>query len=266
MRIAQQAPTGSNAQGWHFVFVEDADKKTALADLYGRNFDLLYGNAAPTRSTPRRDTRGERQELVRARPCTCGSTFHEVPVMLIPCIWGRLAGAHAGVDHASVWGSLLPAVWSFMLARARGGWARRGRRCTCPEREAADLLGIPYDKVMQAGLIPVAHTIGTDFKPASREPASDIIHWNALVRLRRGPGARRRGRASASAPASARRRLSVRTDATSKSPSSARGRAPDWAAHRARRVLSPRPSGARAARRRVRAEDRRAGRRRPRAT
>ena len=34
------------------------------------------------------------------------------------------------------------------------------------EQEAAELLGIPYDEVMQAALIPVAYTIGTDFKPA----------------------------------------------------------------------------------------------------
>ena len=42
------------------------------------------------------------------------------------------------------------------------------------EREAAELLGIPYDDVMQAALIPVAYTIGTDFKPAA---ASRSTRW-----------------------------------------------------------------------------------------
>ncbi|OPE47052.1 nitroreductase family protein, partial [Mycolicibacterium diernhoferi] len=32
--IALQAPTGSNAQGWQWVFVEDPAKKKALADIY----------------------------------------------------------------------------------------------------------------------------------------------------------------------------------------------------------------------------------------
>ena len=31
--LALQAPTGSNAQGWQWVFVDDTDKKTALADI-----------------------------------------------------------------------------------------------------------------------------------------------------------------------------------------------------------------------------------------
>ena len=39
------------------------------------------------------------------------------------------------------------------------------------EKEVAELLGIPYDKCSQAGLFPIAYTIGTDFKPAKRLPA-----------------------------------------------------------------------------------------------
>ena len=32
--IALQAPTGSNSQGWQWVFVEDEEKKKAIADIY----------------------------------------------------------------------------------------------------------------------------------------------------------------------------------------------------------------------------------------
>ena len=35
------------------------------------------------------------------------------------------------------------------------------------EREAAEILGLPYDEVMQAALIPTAYTIGTDLAPAN---------------------------------------------------------------------------------------------------
>jgi hypothetical protein len=39
------------------------------------------------------------------------------------------------------------------------------------EREAAEILGIPFEKVMQAALIPVAYTVGTDFRPHRPPPA-----------------------------------------------------------------------------------------------
>ena len=45
-------------------------------------------------------------------------------------------------------------------------------------QEAADLLGIPYEQYMQAGLIPVAHTKGLDFKPGPRKPLDRIVHWD----------------------------------------------------------------------------------------
>ena len=47
------------------------------------------------------------------------------------------------------------------------------------EREAAEILGIPYDEVMQAALIPVAYTVGTDFKPGARKPLDTMVHWNS---------------------------------------------------------------------------------------
>jgi len=46
------------------------------------------------------------------------------------------------------------------------------------EQEAAEVLGIPYEQVTQAALIPVAYTLGTDFKPVSRIPMESILHWD----------------------------------------------------------------------------------------
>ena len=37
LELALQAPTGSNAQGWQWVFVDDRAKKKALADIYRAN-------------------------------------------------------------------------------------------------------------------------------------------------------------------------------------------------------------------------------------
>ena len=104
--------------------------------------------------------------------------LHEVPVLVIPCIDGRFETA--GVCwQATLYGSILPAVWSFMLAlRARGIGACWTTDHLFYEREAAQILGIP-ETVTQVALLPVAYFTGTDFKPAKRLPARDRTHWNA---------------------------------------------------------------------------------------
>lgn len=177
LEIAIQAPTGSNTQGWHWVIVTDADLKAKIAEHYAAGFDPYF--AAAGASYDPADPRGQRQEAVSSSAKYLRDHFHEVPAMLIPCQWGRLPDNAPSIAHAGYWGSLLPAVWNFMLAlRARGlgsAWTtlHLGR-----EREVAELLGIPYDTVTQAGLFPIAYTKGTDFKPASRVPAADVTHWN----------------------------------------------------------------------------------------
>ena len=104
--------------------------------------------------------------------------IHEVPVHLIPCVEGRTDGRPAW-QQAGRWASVIPATWSFQLAaRARGLGSVYTTFHLAFEREAAELLGIPYDDVMQAGLIPVAHTIGTDFRPGRRWPLDTMVHWD----------------------------------------------------------------------------------------
>jgi len=81
---------------------------------------------------------------------------------------------------ASYWGSLLPAVWSFMLAARARGLGSAWTTLHLPfERDAAELLGIPYDRFTQAGLFPVAYTIGTDFRPAPRVALEHIVHFDS---------------------------------------------------------------------------------------
>ena len=179
LEIALQAPTGSNRQGWHWVFVEDQAKKTALAEIYRRNFEGY--RSMPAAEYPEGDSRAERQDKVIDSATYLSDNFEKSPVMLVPCIWGRLP-EQGGVAHsAGFWGSLLPTVWSFMLAlRERGmgsAWTTI-HLMNDGEREAAELLGIPYDQVSQGGLFPIAYTIGTDFKLAKREPLSRVVHWD----------------------------------------------------------------------------------------
>ncbi len=79
---------------------------------------------------------------------------------------------------ASQYGSILPAAWSFLLAlRSRGLGSVWTTLHLFHEAEVAKLLGIP-DNVTQVALFPVAYTIGTDFKPATRPPVEDITYWD----------------------------------------------------------------------------------------
>jgi nitroreductase len=103
--------------------------------------------------------------------------IREVPVLLVPCIQGRVEGLPT-MEQASMWGSILPAIWSFMLAaRAHGLGTSWTTVHLYYEQEAAEVLGIPYEKVTQAALIPVAYTLGTDFKPALRVSLESVLHW-----------------------------------------------------------------------------------------
>ena len=178
LELALQAPTGSNAQGWQWVFVEDADKKRAIADIY-------LGHARPYLTAPKPDygegdTRGERMGKVVDSAMYLAEHIHEAPVLMIPCLEGRESKSPLG--GVSFWASLFPAVWSFCLAlRSRGlgsCWTTL-HLLGDGERKAADVIGIPYDKFSQGGLFPIAYTKGTDFKPAKRLPAEQLTHWNS---------------------------------------------------------------------------------------
>lgn len=175
--LAAQAPTGSNAQGWHFVVVTDREKRARLGELYRQGFEAFYGN----REAAEAGLPDDDPDYVATTKRVIDSAEYladhmgEVPVMVIPCVEGRTDGGNVMIQ-ASVWGSLLPAVWSFMLAaRERGLGTCWTTLHLLAEAEAAELLGLP-GTVMQGALIPVAHTIGTDFKAGARRDMSRIIH------------------------------------------------------------------------------------------
>lgn len=177
--IAMQAPTGSNSQMWHWVVVTDPETKRALADLYARHFDPYTAASAGVSMWPADDPRAARQAAVSESAVHLRNHFHEVPAMVIPCAWGRLGDPFDNFAVSSFYGSIIPAAWSFMLALRSRGLGSAWTTLHLPsEREAAELLGIPYDRVTQVGLFPVAYTIGTDFKAASRLGADSLVHWD----------------------------------------------------------------------------------------
>jgi nitroreductase len=170
VHLATQAPSGSNSQRWHWLFVDDPDKKAALAELYNKVFAVAYSPAA----LGNLDAAGER---VRQSAQYLADHLHEAPVMLLPLSWGTPPEQRAG--QAGYWGSLLPAAWSFCLAaRNRGLGTTWTTMHLSYEQDAAELLGIPYERCAQGGLFPIAYTKGTDFKQAPRKDLDTIVHWN----------------------------------------------------------------------------------------
>ena len=174
LRLAQQAPTASYREDWHFVVVTDPAQREALGELWREGGRRYLGRIDPAAMS----------DLPPARRRLLDSVFHlvdhihEVPVHVIPCVEGRTDG-QPGPMQSGRWSTICPAAWSFMLA------ARSRALGTCWtsfhlffEREAADILGLPYDEIMQAALIPTAYTIGTDFRPAPRKPLDTMVHWD----------------------------------------------------------------------------------------
>lgn len=175
--IAFQAPTGSNAQGWHFIIVTDAAKRKKLADLYRQAFEL-YANAGESMrpQIPENDPRFKQMPRIIDSATYLAQHLHEAPAMVIPCIEGRVENAGV-LAQASIYGSILPAVWSLMLAlRARGIGSAWTTLHLMFEADAAKILNVP-PTITQAALLPVAYFTGSDFKPAKRLPATQLTHW-----------------------------------------------------------------------------------------
>jgi nitroreductase len=173
LRLAQQAPTASYSENWHFVVVDDAELRAELADLWRR------GAAAylERRREAAEQSGGQLKRIVDA-VVYLATHLHEVPVHVVPCVEGRTEDAPVPLQAAR-WASIFPAAWSFMLAaRSRGLGSVLTSFHLVHEREAADLLGIPFERVMQGALIPVAYTIGTEFKPGRRAPLETMVHWD----------------------------------------------------------------------------------------
>jgi nitroreductase len=171
LRLAMQAPTASNAQDWRWLVITDADKRAAIADIY-RSIGAQYlAHAVETASDPQ-------TRRVYSSALSLTETLAQVPVHVIPCLQRRFDEADLLVA-ASAWASIIPAGWSFLLAlRSRGLGSVWTTMHLAKEQEVAEVLGIPAT-VTQAALFPVAYTIGTDFRPASRPPPETITFWDS---------------------------------------------------------------------------------------
>ena len=179
LRVAMYAPIGSNGLYPHFVVVTDPAKRATLAGFYKRAFVAYLPLPFSAANLHFEDPVHEAQQApVVSSAAYLAEHMAEVPALVIPCISPRVDGMPMWVQ-ACIWGSVLPQAWSFMLAaRARGLGTVWTTFHLMHEREVAEILGIPYDEVTQVALIPVAYTIGTDFKQGRRRPLDTMVHWD----------------------------------------------------------------------------------------
>ncbi|MFI7120394.1 nitroreductase family protein [Amycolatopsis sp. NPDC049868] len=175
--IATQAPTGRNRQRWHFLVVTDMTQRAAVADVYRRAVHVAQGTPLTARDLRRMNAHGSWPRIADGFQYL-HDHIHQVPAIVIPAVEGRTDRATV-TEQAGTWGSILPAVWSFMLAARERGLGTVWTTAQAPlEHELAAVLGVPRDEIMLAALIPLAFTIGTDFRPAKRIGRDQVLHWN----------------------------------------------------------------------------------------
>lgn len=188
IELAAQAPSGENSQPYRWVVVDDPDLREEMARIYrAATIDFMTEvRASKAGEAPDPLVRlGMNVDLAAPTTRRIGSSvaylrdhLHRVPVLAVPVLTTRAEGMSV-FESASVWGSVIPAVWSFMLAlRSRGLGSAWTTAHLHREAEMADLLGIPLARTTQVGLFPVAYTIGTDFRPGRRAPVEEITSWN----------------------------------------------------------------------------------------
>jgi len=167
--LAEQAPTGGNQTSRRWLIIRDPDTKAALADLYREaGGDWIVENAERIAGT------GHRNERTLDSGAHLARNLQHVPAIVLVTIYGE----HDGSGRPGLFDSVIQAAWSFCLAlRSRGlGSAWTTLHLGAADR-VADLLDLP-EGVTQIVLLPVAWTIGDDFRPAPRRPAREITWFD----------------------------------------------------------------------------------------
>lgn len=178
LEVTLQSPSATNTQKWRFVVVSDAQKRAAIAKIYKQAFQEYWAQAdEATQAYGTDDAHSAEADRLIDSAVYLSEHLGEVPVHVLFCIEDRVDPGSL-FQQSTVFGSILPAAWSFMLAaRARGLGCCWTTVHLLHAAETAALLDIP-DTLTQAVLLPVAYYTGRDFKVAPRTPAAELTHWD----------------------------------------------------------------------------------------
>ena len=169
IELAEQAPSGGDISSRRWLVIRDPETKKKLADLYR----AAGGDGIVERAEQHRGT-GHPKQAVLDSAAHLAANLERVPVLVLATVWG----VHDGSGKPGLFDSVIQAAWSFCLAlRARGLGSAWTTLHLAKSQEFAEILGIP-EGVTQVVLLPVAWTIGTEFKPAARRPASEIVWFD----------------------------------------------------------------------------------------
>jgi len=179
IELAEQAPTGAGVSSRRWIIVKDPETKAQLAEMY-----RAAGGSRIIEKLEDRRLAGGSQERIAESAAYLSANMEKAPALVLATIWG----VHDGSGRPGLFDSVIQAAWSFCLAlRARGLGSAWTTMHLGKAKAFADLLGIP-DGVTQIVLLPVAWTIGTDFKPAPRRKASEIVWFDRWGDTQENPG------------------------------------------------------------------------------
>jgi nitroreductase/uncharacterized protein YndB with AHSA1/START domain len=165
--LAEQSPTGGNQSTRRWMVIRDAEQKKALADLY-----LEAGGEWIIASYKGVEGTGHHNERVLASAAHLAENLENMPAIVMVGIWGE----HDNSGRPGLFDSVIQGAWSFCLAlRARGLGSAWTTVHLGKAAEIRDLIGMP-EGITQIVLLPVAYTVGTEFKAAPRISAREITY------------------------------------------------------------------------------------------
>lgn len=169
IELAEQAPSGGDISSRRWLVVRDQEIKKQLADLY-----RAAGGSSIIETAEQRSGSDHPKQKVLESAAHLAANLERVPALVLATVWG----VHDGSGKPGLFDSVIQAAWSFCLAlRSRGLGSTWTTMHLGKSKEIAELLGIP-EGVSQVVLLPVAWTIGTDFKPATRRPVSEVVWFD----------------------------------------------------------------------------------------
>ncbi len=179
LRAAQQAPSGGNAQPWHYVVVTGPEARRRVAEIYRAAYErwerAQLAALPPFRSDEDRETflRGLRASRYLAEHLDEAAAL---VLFCLPKISIAPRDEEGTVEIGPLYASVYPAVQNFMLAARSFGigtvlttvwWSRQD--------ELRELLGIP-ERFEIVALVPMGRPRGA-FGVAPRRNPAEVTHW-----------------------------------------------------------------------------------------